>query len=243
MHLAGGGPPAGDRHPSSHLTRCGYLRDSGQCRAHRIPNPDGGHIETGGLDIAEFTHQLVDAMVCRTASGSGYGPPVESCSGHRDRRPPARELADTVTGDMIARRALSAAVRTMLNRTKISWFVDRHLASVPIVCTISLCPRATSSSTRLRNCYGNAGTWGTSPTMIQKERPRRAGQHETTTSPVKLTPHRLPCAAGRADARGGSRLWPKAITRWSAGARFLNLERRAAAGPPAGQTRAGPGCA
>lgn len=87
------------------------LRESGQCRAHRIPDPDGGYTETGGLDIAEFTHRLVDAAGEAHRGRFSYGPPVESVQwvtaiGAR----PHVNSRTLLQGDVIARGALTAAV-------------------------------------------------------------------------------------------------------------------------------------
>jgi uncharacterized NAD(P)/FAD-binding protein YdhS len=87
-----------------------YLRESGQCRAHRIPNPDGGYAETGGLDIAEFTHRLVNADGEAHRGRFSYGPPVESVQwvtaiGAR----PHVNSRTLLQGDVIARGALTAA--------------------------------------------------------------------------------------------------------------------------------------
>ncbi len=88
-----------------------YLRDSGQCRAHRIPNADGSEVETGGLDVAEFTFQVIDADGAAHASRFSYGPPIEgvqwvTATGAR----PYVNSKILLNGDVIARGLLTAAV-------------------------------------------------------------------------------------------------------------------------------------
>lgn len=93
------------------------LRESGQCRAHRIPDPGGGYTETGGLDIAEFTHRLVNAGGEAHRGRFSYGPPVESVQwvtaiGAR----PHVNSRTLLQGDVIARGALAAAVENAVHQ-------------------------------------------------------------------------------------------------------------------------------
>jgi uncharacterized NAD(P)/FAD-binding protein YdhS len=55
-----------------------HLLDTGQCRAHVIPNAHGVGYETGGLDITEGSQQLIDAVGRAHPARFSYGPPVES---------------------------------------------------------------------------------------------------------------------------------------------------------------------
>ncbi|QLJ04522.1 FAD/NAD(P)-binding protein [Streptomyces sp. NEAU-sy36] len=54
------------------------LRAAGECRAHFIPDADGGGYETGGLDVTESTFQVVRGDGTPHPARFSYGPPVES---------------------------------------------------------------------------------------------------------------------------------------------------------------------
>ncbi|MGI5170243.1 FAD/NAD(P)-binding protein [Spirillospora sp. CA-253888] len=86
------------------------LLDRGDCRAHTIPNPDGTHYETTGLDVTEGAQQIVDAEGRPHPGRFSYGPPVEAVQwvtaiGAR----PYVNSRTLLQADAIARAALTTA--------------------------------------------------------------------------------------------------------------------------------------
>jgi FAD-NAD(P)-binding len=90
----------------------GALVAGGQARAHVIPDEEDGGYRTGGLDITEEGQRLVDASGRPHRARFAYGPPVESVQWLTATI--VRPFSNSTTlqqGDLIARQALTAAVR------------------------------------------------------------------------------------------------------------------------------------
>lgn len=90
----------------------GALVAGGQARAHVIPDEGSGGYRTGGLDITEGSQRLVDATGRPHRARFAYGPPVESVQWLTATI--VRPFSNSTTlqqGDLIARQALTAAVR------------------------------------------------------------------------------------------------------------------------------------
>ncbi|MES4903210.1 MULTISPECIES: FAD/NAD(P)-binding protein [unclassified Streptomyces] len=87
-----------------------YLMASGQCRPHRIPNPDGTAYQTGGLDVTEGLFHLLDAAGRPHPRRFAFGVPTEAV--HWVTAAGIRPGVNSVTlsdADAIARAALSLA--------------------------------------------------------------------------------------------------------------------------------------
>jgi FAD-NAD(P)-binding len=82
---------------------------AGGCRPHVIPDAGGAGYETGGIDIEEGTHRVIDAAGVPHPGRYSYGPPVESVQwvtaiGAR----PHVNSRTLLQGDAIARLCLRA---------------------------------------------------------------------------------------------------------------------------------------
>ncbi|MFM9371519.1 FAD/NAD(P)-binding protein [Streptomyces sp. Da 82-17] len=84
-----------------------HLLDTGQAVPYRIPNPDGGHFETGGLAVTERPSRLVDAHARPHPHRFALGVPTEGV--HWATAAGVRPGVDSVTlgdADAIARAVL-----------------------------------------------------------------------------------------------------------------------------------------
>ncbi|MGO4747609.1 FAD-binding protein, partial [Streptomyces sp. 2MCAF27] len=96
-----------------------YLLVSGQCRPHRIPNPDGTAYQTGGLDVTEGLFHLLDASGKPHPRRFAFGVPTEAV--HWVTAAGIRPGVNSVTlsdADTIARAALALATEAEVPETE-----------------------------------------------------------------------------------------------------------------------------
>ena len=105
------------------------LREAGGCRAYVIPNLDEPGYETGGIDVADVTFQVMGGDAVAHPARFSYGPPVESVQwvtaiGAR----PHVNSRTLLQGDAIAR----ACLRLGANRVGSAGIQNHTQLAVPV---------------------------------------------------------------------------------------------------------------
>nr|MDT0662555.1 FAD/NAD(P)-binding protein [Micromonospora sp. DSM 115978] len=124
------------RHTDDPLTV--ELRRHGACRPYRLPDPDGGHYETGGLWVSDRPYRLVDARGRTHPRRFAFGVPTESV--HWVTAAGIRPGVNSVTladADGIARACLAFAGPPRQERRSGMFYLHQHipLAWLPTTAT------------------------------------------------------------------------------------------------------------